>query len=56
MPNPKPGEAPLYTGMVDCVGKTVKYEGVRRLYKGKKKQLMHLPKFIDFMTAPGHQH
>ena len=35
MPKPGPGEAPRYTGMVDCVTKTVRYEGFRGLYKGK---------------------
>ena len=35
MPMPKLGEKPMYTGMWDCVAKTVKYEGVfKGLYKG----------------------
>jgi len=35
MPMPKLGERPMYTGMWDCVAKTVKYEGVfKGLYKG----------------------
>jgi solute carrier family 25 carnitine/acylcarnitine transporter 20/29 len=35
MPMPKLGEKPMYTGMWDCVAKTVKYEGVfNGLYKG----------------------
>ncbi|TRY71026.1 hypothetical protein TCAL_15032 [Tigriopus californicus] len=34
MPNPKPGQPPMYTGTVDCVMKTVKLEGVTGLYKG----------------------
>jgi solute carrier family 25 carnitine/acylcarnitine transporter 20/29 len=34
MPTPAPGEAPMYTGMVDCVRKTVKSEGPLGLYKG----------------------
>ena len=27
MPVPKPGEAPLYTGMIDCFAKGIKAEG-----------------------------
>jgi len=34
MPLPKPGEKPMYTGMWNCVVKTVKREGVFGLYKG----------------------
>ena len=34
MPIPDAGKAPLYSGAVDCVIKTVKLEGIRGLYKG----------------------
>lgn len=34
MPVPEPGQAPRYTGAVDCVAKTVRLEGIRGLYKG----------------------
>lgn len=34
MPIPAPGQPPLYTGMVDCVKKTITKEGPRGLYKG----------------------
>jgi len=34
MPLPKPGESPLYTGMMDCIRKTLANEGVKGLYKG----------------------
>ena len=36
MPLPGPGQSPMYTGAIDCVKKTVKNEGFRGLYKGKK--------------------
>ena len=28
MPNPAPGEAPMYTGTLDCAKKTVKRENI----------------------------
>jgi solute carrier family 25 carnitine/acylcarnitine transporter 20/29 len=34
MPKPKPGEAPLYAGALDCAKKTIQKEGVFGLYKG----------------------
>jgi len=34
MPKPKPGEAPMYTGAMDVVKKTIKSEGFFGLYKG----------------------
>ena len=33
MPTPAPGQSPLYTGMVDCVKKTIQHEGVTAFYK-----------------------
>ena len=39
MPTPKAGEAPLYTGTVDCVKKTIKLEGFRGLYKGESSSI-----------------
>ncbi|XP_017774028.1 PREDICTED: congested-like trachea protein [Nicrophorus vespilloides] len=51
MPIPKPGEVPLYTGMTDCIKKTVSKEGVRGLYKGMGAPLVGIaPIFaISFM-------
>ena len=41
MPMPTAGSKPMYTGMWDCVAKTVKYEGVfRGLYKGMSAPLV----------------
>ena len=41
IPFPKPGQKPMYTGMWDCVTKTVKYEGIfRGLYKGMSAPLV----------------
>ena len=34
MPTPKPGQTPLYTGMGDCIRKTVAEGGPRALYRG----------------------
>ncbi|PSN44535.1 Congested-like trachea protein [Blattella germanica] len=34
MPQPAPGESPLYSSMMDCATKTIQREGVRGLYKG----------------------
>jgi solute carrier family 25 carnitine/acylcarnitine transporter 20/29 len=34
MPLPKAGEAPMYTGALDCAKKTIAKEGVTGLYKG----------------------
>ena len=34
MPNPSPGQTPLYTGMVDCFAKSVKAEGITVLWAG----------------------
>ncbi|KAG0291617.1 Mitochondrial carrier protein ymc2 [Dissophora globulifera] len=34
MPAPLPGQAPLYTGTLDCVKKTLSKEGFRGFYKG----------------------
>lgn len=35
MPNPLPGQSPLYAGTWDCALKTVQKEGFKGLYKGK---------------------
>lgn len=40
MPVPKPGEKPMYTGMWNCVVKTVKLEGFFGLYKGMSAPLV----------------
>ncbi|KAF9896630.1 Mitochondrial carrier protein ymc2, partial [Lobosporangium transversale] len=34
MPAPMPGQAPLYSGTLDCVKKTLSKEGIRGFYKG----------------------
>ncbi|KAF9356345.1 Mitochondrial carrier protein ymc2 [Mortierella sp. AD094] len=34
MPAPLPGQAPLYTGTLDCVKKTLSKEGIKGFYKG----------------------
>lgn len=34
MPKPAPGEAPIFTGALDCVKKTVAKEGFLALYRG----------------------
>ena len=34
MPRPLPGQPPLYIGPLDCVRKTLKYEGIRGFFKG----------------------
>lgn len=34
MPPPKPGEAPIYAGMIDCIRKTIKMDGVNGLFRG----------------------
>ncbi|KAG0212784.1 Mitochondrial carrier protein ymc2 [Mortierella sp. GBA30] len=34
MPTPLPGQAPLYTGTLDCVKKTLSKEGFKGFYKG----------------------
>lgn len=34
MPQPLPGQAPLYSGMMDCVRQTIKTEGPAAFYKG----------------------
>ncbi|CAD7965563.1 unnamed protein product [Amoebophrya sp. A25] len=40
MPTPKPGEAPLYTGMIDCCAKSVAADGPLVLWRG------FLPAFV----------
>jgi hypothetical protein len=42
MPTPAPGQSPLYTGMVDCVKKTVQREGPSAFYK--------VPLYITYAT------
>lgn len=51
MPVPTPGEKPLYTGTLDCFKTTVRYEGIRGLYKGMGAPLLAVaPIFaISFM-------
>lgn len=51
MPIPKSGAAPLYTGTLDCLKKTVRYEGFFGLYKGMGAPLIGIsPIFaISFM-------
>ena len=34
MPTPKPGQAPQYEGMLDCMNKTFRHEGLRGFYRG----------------------
>ncbi|KAL1921670.1 uncharacterized protein VTP21DRAFT_10312 [Calcarisporiella thermophila] len=52
MPRPLPGEVPRYTGMLDCVTKTVKNEGVKGLYKGTTMPLVGIGACvsIQFLT------
>lgn len=40
MPKPPPGSPPMYTSTLDCAKKTIKFEGVRGLYKGMAAPLM----------------
>lgn len=40
MPKVAAGETPLYTGMLDCIRKTVHSEGVKGLYKGMSAPLV----------------
>ncbi|KAL6058806.1 Mitochondrial carnitine/acylcarnitine carrier protein [Balamuthia mandrillaris] len=43
MPKPAPGQAPLFTGALDCAVKTVKQEGIKGLYKGMGSPLTGVP-------------
>ncbi|XP_028140362.2 congested-like trachea protein [Diabrotica virgifera virgifera] len=40
MPVPKPGEPPLYSGILDCIKKSTKNEGIFFLYKGMTTPLL----------------
>ncbi|KAF9435056.1 Mitochondrial carrier protein ymc2 [Entomortierella beljakovae] len=40
MPTPLPGQAPLYTGTLDCVKKTLSKEGIKGFYKGTSTPLV----------------
>jgi len=39
----KPGETPLFGGIVDCAAKTIRHEGFRGLYKGMLTPLFSIP-------------
>ncbi|KAF5291402.1 hypothetical protein FQR65_LT01712 [Abscondita terminalis] len=51
MPKVVPGQAPLYSGMLDCIRKTVAKEGVFGLYKGIGAPLISVPPMcaVSFM-------
>ncbi|KAK6748030.1 hypothetical protein RB195_000942 [Necator americanus] len=52
MPRPKPGEAPMYTGALDCVKRTVAKEGFFALYKGMAAPLAGVsPLFAVFFAG-----
>jgi len=40
MPQPSPGEAPMFTGTFDCARATVQKEGFRGLYRGMSAPLV----------------
>ena len=40
MPQPAPGEAPMFTGTFDCARATVRKEGFRGLYRGMSAPLV----------------
>lgn len=40
MPNPKPGEKPMYSGMMDCARKIIAKDGPTGLYRGMSAPLV----------------
>lgn len=40
MPTPKPGEKPVYTGMMDCARKIIAKDGLTGLYRGMSAPLV----------------
>ena len=40
MPQPQPGEAPMFTGTLDCARATMQKEGPRGLYRGMSAPLV----------------
>lgn len=43
MPTPPPGQSPMFTGALDCFYKTLKFEGIRGLYKGMLSPITGVP-------------
>eukprot|EP00698_Gefionella_okellyi_P018352 TRINITY_DN5493_c0_g1_i2.p2 TRINITY_DN5493_c0_g1~~TRINITY_DN5493_c0_g1_i2.p2 ORF type:complete len:318 (+),score=68.18 TRINITY_DN5493_c0_g1_i2:35-955(+) len=51
MPTPAPGQAPMFTGMIDCLVKTVRNETVFGLFKGMGSPLVGVPPMYAVVFA-----